>query len=161
MIQATLPIPALSDSDKERFFAKVSTVPTSAGCLEWTALKDKTGYGRLNVGGKMLGSHRIAYSLATGIDPYGFLVCHHCDNPSCCSISHLFLGTASDNMTDKALKGRGNAPRGESHSNAKLTATDIPLIRADTRFQRVIAAEYGVDQSIISDIKRRKYWAHI
>jgi hypothetical protein len=52
-------------------------------------------------------------------------------------------------------------PRGSSHGNAKLKEKDIPKIRADKRSQGVIAIDYGVTQSLISNIQRGKGWAHI
>lgn len=51
-------------------------------------------------------THRLAYYAATGIDPKDFYVCHTCDNPLCCNPTHLFLGTAQDNMKDCVAKGR-------------------------------------------------------
>lgn len=96
-----------------------------------------------------------------------------------------------ENMRDKERKGRGNQPkgdangsrlyperrpRGEKHGSrthperikrgeqrmmAKLKSSDIPLIRADTRYRRIIAAEYGVSQSTIRNIKHGKKWTHI
>lgn len=54
-----------------------------------------------------------------------------------------------------------NLRRGEAHGRAKLTAADIPVIRADPREHRVIAADYGVAHSQIGRIKLRKTWKHV
>ena len=51
--------------------------------------------------------------------------------------------------------------RGENASNAKLTAADVLAIRADTRFLRILANEYGVSLGQIYLIKKRKSWAHL
>ena len=117
MAAATTPIPALSEKNKRNFFGKVSTIPTSSGCLEWTAYKNPQGYGRCKtgLGGQMLYAHRLAYFLATGTDPGEMLVCHTCDNPSCVNPAHLFLGTYSDNLRDMLTKGRENPVRGNNH----------------------------------------------
>lgn len=51
--------------------------------------------------------------------------------------------------------------RGESHGSSKLTAEQVIAIRADQRMQREIAKQYGVSPATISDIKRRRFWAHL
>jgi hypothetical protein len=174
MARAKRPIPQLSDSDKERFFAKISTVPTETGCLEWTASKSKYGYGMFNAGGEPTLAHRISYFCHYREDPVGCCVLHACDNPACCNPYHLSKGTHADNSRDMVAKGRSASgikngaytkperrPCGESHYRAKLNASDVLAIRADTRKQVVIAAEYGVDQPTISDIKRGKLWKSV
>ena len=191
MIQAIRPIPQLSDSDKERFFSKIPHRQTEKGCIEWMAGKFTEGYGQFCIHRRSFMSHRVAYFLATGVDPRDLCVCHTCDNPPCVNPDHLFLGTNADNMRDKIAKGRANNPsghrhgsrtcpgcmpsgdqhyarinpeiraRGEKNANAKLKATDIPIIRADTRKPNMIAADYGVSAASICLIQRRKTWVHV
>lgn len=64
------------------------------------------GYGIMRVRGKVLKTHRIAWELANGPIPDGLSVCHSCDNPPCCNVEHLFLGTHADNMADMIAKKR-------------------------------------------------------
>ena len=45
--------------------------------------------------------------------------------------------------------------------NRKMTAEQIVAIRSDNRRQVDIAAEYGIDQTTVSDIKRRKIYRDI
>ena len=191
MTKAAKQIPALSEKDKERFFDKISKSPTERGCLEWTACRIRDGYGVFGIGSKTFLAHRIAYFISTGDDPLELLVCHHCDNPSCCEPSHLWLGTDAENGIDRDRKGRGNPNlgdkngsrlhpesrprgdshysrinpelmrRGESHPRAKLNAIDVAIIRADQRTLRVIASDYGVTDVLISKIKNRKIWRHV
>lgn len=52
-------------------------------------------------------------------------------------------------------------PRGEAHGNSKLTTDKVQAIRADTRPQSVIAAEYGISQSLVSQVRQRRIWAHV
>jgi hypothetical protein len=60
---------------------------------------------------------------------------------------------------------RVNGPRtgktGAFNGRAKITESDIPKIRSDSRSQSIIAEEYGITQTTVSGIKRRKLWAHV
>jgi len=58
-------------------------------------------------------AHRLAWAKARGPIPAGMFVCHHCDNPACINVEHLFLGTPADNTADMVRKGR-QAKRGLS-----------------------------------------------
>src|SRR5205085_1321443 len=83
--------------------------------------KDTLGYGMFQVEStkgwnsdehrslKCCRTHRIAFALSSGYDPSG-LVCHTCDNPTCCNPYHLFEGSDTDNVWDKERKGRSNNP---------------------------------------------------
>jgi hypothetical protein len=51
--------------------------------------------------------------------------------------------------------------RGEGHGRTTLTESDVRAIRADTRFQRVIAADFGVSQKAVWSIKAGKTWGHV
>lgn len=92
----------------DRFWAKVDQ--PAEGC--WT-LKGRTSqpyqYQQIRVEGvRTTSAHRIAWTLTNGEIPYGFLICHKCDNTSCVRPDHLFLGNHADNMQDCVKKGRGN-----------------------------------------------------
>lgn len=94
--------------------------------------------------------------------PGGYFVCHHCDNPLCVRPSHLFLGTASDNMTDKTAKGRQT--KGELVNTAKLSEAQVLEIRSKlsggaSRIE--LARVYGVGYSTISYIANGKSWKHL
>lgn len=129
-------------------------------CWEFQGFRDSRGYGRLNVGGRPVPAHRVAWEAEHGPIPDGQLVCHHCDNPPCCNVAHLFLGTVADNNADMRAKGRarGNRQRGEQSPSARLSDEAVATIRA--RYaeggvtQRALGAEFGVTQAQVSNIVR-------
>lgn len=82
----------------------------------------------------MIRAHRYALALVTGslatLDELH--VCHMCDNPVCVRVedspsTHLYAGTAFDNMTDRAARG---------HRNQQPTAA---FFRHETKQQRAHA----------------------
>ncbi len=68
------------------------------------------GYGSMRWHGKQTPAHRVSYELAFGHIPTGMMICHHCDVPQCIEPTHLFLGTALDNVLDMVKKGRAVYP---------------------------------------------------
>lgn len=152
----------LSQDTIERFFSLMDRGP---GCWEWLGSKDAGGYGKMRIGNrKAARAHRIAWAIAHG-DPGTMLVCHHCDNPSCVRLDHLFLGTALDNNRDRQAKGRpNNAPRGERNTQAKLTEQQAlqvaELYRTGQFRQRDLAEMFGVSQSAVQLLLSGKNWRH-
>lgn len=130
-------------------------------CHEWKRAKDKNGYGHIRYEGKCELVHRLVYRQAFGISDESLFVCHHCDNPSCVRIDHLYLGTHQDNMDDRSARDRARAAKGEDSHLAKLTETDVVMIRNDRRLHRLIADDYKVTRALVSHIKRRIIWAHV
>lgn len=131
-------------------------------CQVYEGERTSAGYGVAYLGcvnGKRVRvpAHRVAFALHTGQDPAGFVVMHTCDNPGCVNPDHLRVGSQSDNIRDMYSKGRGRT----GPSNSKLSAEQVSDIRRDLaagRKQRVIAAEFGVDQSTVSDIATGRSW---
>lgn len=134
----------------------------TTACKEWTGRKDQDGYGLRGYKGKDVRVHRIAWMEGRGPIPAGMCVLHKCDNRACHNVEHLFIGSQADNMRDMTAKGRreSRAPVGELNSKAKLTLAQVERIRADTRPNNVIAAEYGVSGTNIHGIKKGLIWKH-
>ena len=129
------------------------------GCWNWTKAKSHNGYGRVTVKGKTRRAHRVALSMSKGKIPDGKMVCHSCDNPSGINPSHLFLGTALDNVRDKISKGRMKT--GEDHGKSKLSESQVLEILKDSRYQYLIAKDYGLAQSTVQRIKSGRHWKSI
>ncbi|MEE9384561.1 MAG: HNH endonuclease signature motif containing protein [Nannocystaceae bacterium] len=72
-------------------------------------------------------------------------------------LENLAWGTRAENAQDKVK--HGSMPRGEQHSGAKLTRSQVREIRSDHRRHKEIAGDYGVSTGAIGAIKKRKTWA--
>ena len=170
---ADMAVTEIPDYVQARFWAKVD-VRGQDDCWEWTGFVARGGYGMFNLLGKTVRAHRLCYILSYGPIPEGYLACHHCDNRKCCNPTHIFSGTHHDNVMDMVRKGRDRRPprdeskvnyvRGTKVHNSKLTDADIPIIRrraADGDKHTHIAADFGVDRSLIYQIAKGYVWAHV
>ena len=77
-------------------------------CWRWIKLSfSGTGYGQLQVKGKMWNAHRYSFYIHNGFIELekGKHICHKCDNKECCNPEHLYLGTAVENSKDTWERG--------------------------------------------------------
>src|SRR5512139_2131601 len=95
--------------------------------------------------------HRLVLMSFTGGDRKGLDVRHLDGDRTNNRLENLAWGTRTDNMQDCIVHGRTN--KGSKNPNSKLTEKDVLAIRADTRRQRIIADDYNIDASTVSDIK--------
>lgn len=149
-------------ADLKRRFERLLRV--TPGC--WFIGARKSPYPTMSVDGKCWTMSRVAYEIYLGptenIIARGVkAVCHRCDNPRCVNPDHLFIGTYQENADDMVRKGRSSRACGASKGNAKLNDELVRRIRADSRTQGEIAADFGVHQSLISLVRARKKWRHI
>lgn len=151
------------------FWSKVDIRDSKKECWEWRGAKKPKGYGNVRIEKKYLLAHRVAFELCNGPIPNGFLVCHICDNPSCCNPNHLMLGTVKSNAADMLIKNRQKKPdsaaRGVVNGNSKLDDQKVSEIRdcygRGEKNQYQLASEYGVSQASIASIVNRKTWKHV
>ena len=150
---------------EERFWRNVQK---TSECWNFQATNYK-GYGTLMVAGRNIAAHRFSWELHCGPIPAGLFVCHKCDNPACVRPDHLFIGTPADNTADMVSKGRAAGPtnplRGQQNGNSVLREADVRKIRRlyanGTHNSGRLAPMFGVSQTTICNIIRRKVWFHI
>lgn len=128
--------------DVQRFAAKVVRGPGEWDCWIWTGAIGDDGYGRFwtrraDGAQRMIRAHRFAFAQLcedpTQLD--GVEVCHTCDNPICVRAeagerSHLYAGDRSQNMTDRAERGRGNTQHAGQFYRAQTRAERARRSRA-------------------------------
>lgn len=129
-------------------FVSKLTVKTD-GCMEWGGAKNG-GYGQLRVWTKRMAAHRFSYMLFKGDIPDGMIVCHVCDNPSCCNPNHLILGTCAENSADMAHKNNGGS------WDKKIDRDKILFMVNEGLSQSEAARRLGCSQSLISRIIKGK-----
>jgi hypothetical protein len=101
--------------------------------------------------------HQLVASAFIGPCPPGHHCCHNDGNPGNNALYNLRYDTPKGNHADKIL--HGTHARGERVNKSKLTEAQVLAIRADTRTQKVIAADYGIARANVSLIRHRKRWA--
>jgi len=139
-------------------------VPEIERCWVWTAGKNLSHYGHIQIRQKMFMAHRQSWELTIGPIPPGAHVLHRCDNPSCVRPSHLFLGTPAVNSDDKIQKGRDYHPAGSKHPNAKLTEEIVVTIRslvADGIPRKDVAKQFGFSKATIQHVVSGRSWRHV
>ena len=153
----------------DRFWSKADCSGGADSCWLWSGRLQKHGYGSFRAGSRTDGTrrewlaHRMAWVITHG-DPGALLVLHRCDVRRCVNPGHLWTGTNADNMADMKSKGRADRvrkARGERQGSSKLTDAMVVAIRADARYQRVVAESFGISQTQVSRIRSRRHWVHV
>ena len=153
----------------ESFWAKVS-VRTLGECWPWTGAQNNSGYGTVAWDGTVYVAHRLAaWLLGFVAHPSappnrtgsGFVL-HSCDSPLCCNPTHWEIGSYAKNQADAYARGRRIPFKGGlTHPNAKLSPSAVQFTRVACRTQADLAALFGVSQTAISLIKRRRSYKWI
>lgn len=102
----------------DRFWEKVTK---GESCWEWTAQRDKDGYGRFFFD-RPMAAHRASLLLAGLEIPAGMEVDHLCRNRSCVNPAHLEVVTGRENLARGPNRPREACPRGHSMTGANVAA---------------------------------------
>jgi hypothetical protein len=149
----------------KNLFSKIAVAGPDE-CHMWTGANVRR-YGVVTVALRHMLVTRLLWAITHGSIAEGFDVLHSCDNPPCCNLRHLFLGTHQDNMDDMARKGRrrnGKRAHGEANNRAVLSEREVIEIRnlyADGRPMPIIAERFGITRQNVGFIVRRITWKHI
>lgn len=136
----------------DRFWQYVSRGPGRNVCWLWNGTMKDGGYGTFKLRpNRSATAHRAAYILTYGeIGDSSIQVCHTCDNRRCVRPSHLFLGTALDNMRDCIAKGRYRGrPRRLSASQRAEVKRRRPMESLS-----MLSLAFGVSRAAIIKIAR-------
>lgn len=131
-------------------------------CLRWPFKTAVKGYGKFHLDGREVLASRYICERVNGPPPtLTHEAAHSCGkgHEGCVNKRHLSWKTPVENAADKVA--HGTTGRGEQCPVSKLTEANVLEIRRLTASgitQRTIAAQFGIDQSTVSDIKRGKSW---
>ena len=138
------------------------------GCWEWQGKLSKDGYGcfqkTINEKKIDVSSHRRSYEIFKGEIPEGFLVCHTCDNPSCCNPDHLWLGTPKENTQDCIKKKRRPNAKIRAIKAGKMTEEKVIQMREmykNGTTQKEFEKIFNLSQSQVSGILTNRFWKHV
>jgi hypothetical protein len=137
------------------------------GCHVWTSRKDKKGYGKIGYRKKYVSVHRLLWGFEKSPLEKSQWLLHTCDNPSCCNLDHLYIGTPKDNVRDMDCRNRRNVKnhrRGEKSNLAKFNEDQVKQIlklHVNGMTGADIARKFSVTKETIYKIINRVSWKHI
>lgn len=147
-----------SPGELENYYREVVVPYDGQDCLIWPYGRDSNGYGVIGHGTV----HSRLCEDAHGPKPTpDHEVAHKCGkgHEGCVAKRHLRWATRAENQADKVI--HGTSLKGEANPNRKLTEDEVAAIRAlrGRKTQHQIAAMFGIDQTTVSDVQRRRTWA--
>lgn len=151
----------------EFFGSRIDERLAQEKCWNWKRAKDQDGYGHTFFKGVQWRANRLSYFLWHGEIQQGKHVLHKCDNPACVNPSHLFDGTAGDNVRDCVSKGRARNLEGSKIVGSKLNERQVVEIRSlylkrsKDRNMPALGRKYGVKMTTIHAIIKNRSWKHV
>ena len=136
---------------KERMLEKINKA--DSGCWEWTSALDNHGYAVISKHNKAAKAYREMYKLFIGPIPEGMCVLHKCDNRKCVNPDHLYIGTKSDNMMDRAYRNPDNQG-GVSRKLSQGQADEIRLLHKKGVNWRILCKRFDISNGTLYRIIR-------
>lgn len=139
-------------------------LPDEQGCRMWLGRRNlngrtsAVGYGTLKIDGKWKRVTRLLWELQQCPIPEDGIICHTCDNPPCCEISHLFLGDQRANVADRVAKGRGAFGCGALDETG---ARRVLQLRREAWTLNAIAADGGISAQAVWAVVHGKSWKRL
>lgn len=154
------PVAGRAANGEARAFLAVAASYSGADCLTWPYARVESGYGRININGRIRVASQVVCEMAHGTRPSDrHEAAHSCGNGhlGCVNQRHLSWKTPAENQGDKIT--HGTSARGERSNFAKLTEDSVRAIYRDTRTCTAVARDFGVSFVTVSDIRRRRSWS--
>lgn len=130
-------------------------------CPPWPYATSR-GYAMVRADGAMrIAAHIVLEMTGRGSRPDGMECCHSCGRGAegCWHPFHLRWGTTADNAADRVA--HGTQPRGERHSQAKLTEAAVREVRSSPESAVALARHLGVSAGAIDAIRQGRTWKHV
>lgn len=142
-----------------------ATLPQNAiGCMLWDGA-ERNGYGAIKIGGRVFGTHCVAFVMNGGVITEGCVIAHKCDVKTCVNPEHLECVSIQKNNTDAHLRRKRTTVCGEMCANAVLTEEIVRTALAmyvPRKFGcRRIAAALGVSSDAIKNVLSGRNWKHV
>lgn len=125
---------------------------TNEECILWP-FSMAHGYGHLGIDSKVVKAHRLILEWTVPRPDPKLNALHRCDTKRCVNPNHLYWGTQIDNVRDFKLSGR--VKRKLTFQQAREI---VVLLREGKLSQPQIAKLFGINQTMVSAIKRKKSW---
>lgn len=129
------------------------------GCLNSAGYKQITPHGP-DIKKVTRTVHSMVAEAFIGPRPEGAHIAHWNNDRADNRLENLRYATPKENIGDDRRR-HDTLPIGERNYKTKFRDVDIVAIRASTKRNIELAREYEVTKECISNIRRRKTWAHV
>lgn len=137
-------------------------------CWIWRQATTSKGYPRLNLGSVQGYAHKIAWESVNGPVPQGRVMHRTCNNLLCCNPEHCKPITRAMQNRLAAARGAWSGPERcmriaatAQRLRGKLTMEQARAIRLRTESIDVLAAEFGVNRTVIANVRRNESYREV